>query len=166
MSFSVMYDRSYSNRYVVPLRFMERAVVEREAVIDTACSTTLIPLKYSERHGTRHGNKATVIVGGGTYDATLYTFNDVWLGNLQIEKLSAFAAEYTGYLKNRILLGMNVLLNLNIQLKRAKNGILQFDYEPWWAVGDRKYPCGFFFAEGGTRAVYPDLLSEEIVVCE
>ena len=160
MLYSVMYDKRYNNRYIVQLRFERNTIFERETVIDTACSTTLIPAKIAEMFGTRHGNKATVIVGGGTYDAVLYTFDDVWLGNLKIEKLSAFAADYTGYLKNRILLGMNVLLNLDIRLKRSKNGILQFDYEPWWVVCNRKYPCGFFFAKSGSHAVYPDLIAD------
>ena len=159
MLYSVMYDKKYNNRYVVQLSFLHNQDA-LEAVIDTACSTTLVPLSIAEQFGQKHGNRATVIVGGGTYDAVLYTFDNVKLGDLNIEKLSAFAANYTGYLQNRILLGMNVLLNLDIRLSRSKNGILQFDYKPWWVVSGRKYPCGFFFAEGGTRAVYPDLLSE------
>ena len=159
MSYSVMYDKKYNNRYIVRLMFSHDRE-SREAVIDTACSTTLVPLAIAEQFGLKHGNRATVIVGGGTYDAVLYTFDNVKLGDLTIEKLSAFAANYTGYLENRILLGMNLLLNLDIRLSRSKNGILQFEYEPWWVVSGRKYPCGFLFAEGGTRAVYPDLLAE------
>ena len=160
MSYSVMYDEEYNNRYIVSLNFTGDEAEEKAAVIDTACSTTLIPLDIAKQFGKGHGNRAKVIVGGGTYNAVLYTFDNVMLGDLKIEKLSAFAANYTGYLKNRILLGMNVLLNLNIRLKRSKTGILQFDYEPWWAVSNRKYPCGFFFADSGSKAVYPDLLAE------
>ena len=159
MLYSVMYDKQYNNRYIVPLQF-EKSLDAREAVVDTACSTTLIPTSIAEQFGTKHGNMATVIVGGGTYDAVLYTFDNVRLGNLNIAKLSAFVAEYQGYLQNRILIGMNVLINLDIRLCRTKNGILTFDYKPWWVVSSRKYPCGFFFTEGGTRAVYPDLLVE------
>ena len=162
MSYSVTFDRSYNNRYVVTLVFVGDKD-KREAVIDTACSTTLIPLHIAEKFGTKHGNTSTVIVGGGVYDAVLYTFDNVQLGSFNIEKLSAFVANYEGYLKNRVLLGMNVLLNLDIKLKRAKDGILQFDYEPWWVVSSRKYPCGFFFADGGMRAVYPDLLVEQTI---
>ena len=159
MSYSVTYDKSYSNRYVVSIGF-EGAADTNEAIIDTACSTTLVPLHMAKKFGTKHGNKSTVIVGGGTYDAVLYTFENITLGDLNIEKLSAFVAEYQGYLQDRILLGMNVLLNLDLLLCRTQSGILTFDYKPWWVVGERKYPCGFFFTEGGTRAVYPDLLAE------
>ena len=74
MSYSVMYDKRYSNRYVVQMRFMKKDYFEREAVIDTACSTTLVPTNIAEQFGTKQGNRATVIVGGGTYDAVLYTF--------------------------------------------------------------------------------------------
>ena len=162
MSYSVMYDQKYNHRYIVHMRFIKGKFYEKEAVIDTACSTTLIPKNIAERFGTRQGYRAVIIVGGGTYDAVLYTFDDVMLGDLKIDKLSAFAAEYTGYLRNRILLGMNVLINLDIRLKRTKSGILQFDYDPWWIVSSKKYPCGFFFAEGGTRAMYPDLLVEQV----
>ena len=162
MSYSVMYDKKYNNRYVINMSFTDKGI-KREAVIDTACSTTLIPTKIAEQFGIKHGNRATVIVGGGTYNAALYTFDNVMLGDLKINKLSAFTAEYTGYLKNRILLGMNILLNLNINLKRSETGILQFNYEPWAAVSNRKYPCGFFFADSGSKAVYPDLLVEDYI---
>ena len=164
MSYSVTFDRSYSNRYVVSLSF-DGDENTREAVIDTACSTTLVPLHIAEKFGIKHGNKSTVIVGGGTYDAVLYTFDNVLLGDLIINKLSTFAANYAGYLQERVLLGMNVLLNLDIRLKRTKNGVLTFDYEPWWVVCNRKYPCGFFFADGGMRAVYPDLLVDQAIDC-
>lgn len=155
MSYSVMYDEKYINRYIVPLRFRNK---KKEAVIDTACSTTLIPLEIAKQFGERHGNRSNIIVGGGTYDAVLYTFDNVMLGDLNIEKLSAFAADYTGYLKNRILLGMNVILNLDIRLKRSQTGILKFNYEPWQLVSNKKYPCGFFFTSNSP--VYPDLLIE------
>ena len=162
MSYSVTFDKRYSNRYVVHLDF-EGEEGTKEAVIDTACSTTLVPTRIAEQFGTKHGNKATVIVGGGTYDAVLYTFNNVKLGGFNIEKLSAFVAGNEGYLKNRILLGMNVLLNLDIRLKRTQNGVFRFDYDPWWVVSKMKYPCGFFFTDGGTRAVYPDLLVDLVI---
>ena len=136
MSYSVMYARKFNNRYVVPIHFAGKTKVEREAVIDTACSTTLVPMSIAKQFGTKHGNSATVIVGGGTYNSILYTFENIQLGNLTIEKMSAFAADYTGYLRNRVLLGMNVLINLNIKLKRARDGILHFNYEPWWVVAN------------------------------
>ena len=161
MSYSVMYAKKFSNRYIVPIHFTEKRKAEREAIIDTACSTTLVPLSIAKQFGTKHGNSATVIVGGGTYNSTLYTFENILLGNLTIEKMSAFAADYTGYLRNRVLLGMNVLINLNLKLKRSKDCVLHFTFEPWWVVATKKYPCGFFFADSGSRAVYPDLLTEQ-----
>ena len=160
MSYSVTYNKNFNNRYVVKLGFMNNTV-RVDSVIDTACSTTLVPLHIAKQFGKKHGNRATVIVGGGSYNAVLYTFDNICLGDLNIEKLSAFAANYTGYLQERILLGMNILLNLNIKLNRSKTGILEFDYVPWWTVSNKKYPCGFFFADKGSRAVYPDLLVEE-----
>ena len=47
MSYSVTYAKKYNNRYIVPIHFAGNKVTEREAVIDTACSTTLVPMSLT-----------------------------------------------------------------------------------------------------------------------
>ena len=103
---SVTFDESYSNRYVVSLVF-DGDEGKREAVIDTPCSTTLVPLHMAKLFGMRHGNKSTVIVGGGTYDAVLYTFDNVRLGDLNMEKHSH--GNEIADAKIRVLVASNVL---------------------------------------------------------
>ena len=119
MLYSVMYDKNILNRYICDMYFNETPY---ECIIDTACSTTLIPLKYAKLHGKKLNHSATIIVGGYTYKSTLYLFEDITLGNLKITKMVAFAADYKGNLEDRMLLGLNVLNNLEILLRKMIKG--------------------------------------------
>ena len=155
-----MYDSRHLTRYVIELALGLDAE-PREAIIDTACSTTLIPLKYAKKHGTKLNHKGEIVVGGYSYDANLYLFTEVSLGNFAISKLVAFAADYRGSIADRILLGNNVLYNFAMELYRNQNGRLKFEYRPWHLVSGRKHPCVMFFRTRDASPLYPSELIME-----
>jgi len=159
MSFFVTYEKDIPNRYIIKLRLPKEDI---ECIIDTACSTTLIPLEIAKKFGKRINHTSSVVVGGYTYSATLYMIDNVHLGNFLIPKLAVFAADYKGALETRMLLGQNVLNNFRVVLSRNIQGELEFDYRPWVVWRDRKHPCAGFFVEHGSKPAYhPDLLTEE-----
>ena len=158
MLYSVTYNESILNRYVCDLYFGNRA---RKCIIDTASANTLIPLKFAKRHGKKLNSTATVIVAGNTYKSTLYLFEDISFGNLKITKMVAFAADYKGNIEDRVLLGLNVVNNLEILLSRHRKSI-DFDFKPWSLVKDREHPCAMFFKDTGSNPVYPTELLVEI----
>ena len=159
MSYSVMYDRDILNRYVCDLSIGTAEPIK--CIIDTACSTTLIPLKYAKSLGKKLNHSANVIVGGNTYKASLYLLEDITFGDLKITKMVAFAADYKGNIEDRILLGLNVLNNLEITLSRQGRA-LRFSYKPWILVKNKENPCTLFFKDKGANPVYPDALLVEI----
>ena len=153
----VTFDKLHLTRYVVDIKLGKSAKLA-EAIIDTACSTTLVPLMFAKKHGTKLNHKGEIVVGGYSYDATLYLFSNVSLGNFTISKLVAFAADYRGSIADRILLGNNVLYNFAMELYRNQNGRLKFEYRPWHLVNDRKHPCVMFFRTHDASPLYPSEL--------
>jgi len=157
-----MYDENIPNRYICDLYFGEK---RRSCIVDTACSTTLVPLKFAQRHGKRLGHTATVVVAGNIYKSTLYLFEDIFFGSLKITKMVAFAANYKGNIEDRILLGLNVINNFEILLSRHRKSI-DFNFKPWSPVENKKHPCAMFFKDTGSHPVYPTELLAEIKVLE
>ena len=158
MLYSVMYKKSYQNRYVVDIKIGK----EYEGIIDTACSNTLVPLKIAKKHGEKHNYSSIVTVGGHSYKAHLYSFENVKFGNFNIEKLVAFAADYKGYIEDRLLIGNNILYNLKLLLFRNLDGKLKFDYEKWSELKTKEYPFIAFFGKAREGLLYPKELLVEI----
>ena len=132
-----------------------------EAILDTACSTTLVPLKFAVKHGKKLKHTGTIIVGGSSYKATLYLLEDVEFGNFTISKLVAFAADYKGSIADRMLLGNNVLYSFAILLHRNESRRLVFEYKPWHLVKNKEHPCAMFFRSHDSSPVYPNELMVE-----
>ena len=158
MSLYVTYSKNYLTRYVIKM-YVEAKKNDVEAILDTACSTTLVPLWFASRYGKRLNHSGEITVGGYSYSATLYLLENVSLGDFTISKLVAFAADYKGSIADRILLGNNVLNNFVIELHRNESGKLKLRYEPWHLVKTKKHPCAMFFKSASP--VYPSELLEE-----
>jgi len=153
-----MYDKNILNRYVCEIYVKGDPL---PCIIDTASANTLIPLKFAKQYGKKLKHTADVTVAGNTYKSTLYLFNDISFGNLKITKMVAFAADYKGNIEDKVLLGLNVVNNLEILLSRHRRGI-DFDFKPWSLVKDREHPCAMFFKDTGSNPVYPTELLVEI----
>jgi hypothetical protein len=77
----------------------------------------------------------TVVVGGGVYEACTYSFDNIILGGCPIPRLIAFCADYTGTLRSNVLLGLNVLNNLDYAISRNKHS-LSFGVDIWELMDD------------------------------
>ena len=155
MSYSVTFDENILNRFVIRLNAnTHQKTHTTTAILDTACSTTLVPLRYAKQCGKRLNHSSTIIVGGKSYSATLYLFENVSIGSWNMGKLVAFASNYEGALENRALIGLNVLNHLSLHIHR-NSGVITFDYDPWNLVKSKKYPCAMFFKDKGSAPVYP-----------
>ena len=64
MSLSVMFDKNILNRYVCAISFKDDRIIN--CIIDSACSTTLVPLTYARRYGKKLNHTADVTVAGNT----------------------------------------------------------------------------------------------------
>ena len=159
MLYSVMYNKSVLNRYVIRVNVSENYI---NAIIDTACSTTLMPLSFAEVNGDRLNHTATVIVGGSAYKASLYVMPEMVIGDFKATKVVVFAAEYEGILGKSVLIGQNILNNINITQLTRNESILKFNFSPWSLVKNKKYPFAFFFGGSDNGPKYPADLAVEI----
>ena len=84
MSYSVTFNKAFPNRYIIYLKIVD---VRLRAIIDTACSTTLVPLNWAKMYGKPSEIMQSVTVGGHTYQATLYRLDNVKIGDfVEIKK--------------------------------------------------------------------------------
>ena len=156
MLLSVTYNEEYLTRYVLNLKIKSIPIT---GILDTACSTTLIPLKRAKQFGTPLNHKGDITVGGHTYKAQLYLIENLHFGTLLVPKVVMFAADYKGMLKNRILIGNNILFNLYVHLKRDNTGVLNFELNPYHYTKYKDTPFVFFFSSKMQQPLYPtDLL--------
>jgi len=163
MSYLVTLSKRVANRYMCDISLGDEMC---PAIIDTACSTTLMPLIIANKHGRPTSHKQKVTVGGRTYDATLYRVDNVVIGNFVIERLSVFAAKYEGNLKERVLIGQNILNNINFSISKNASR-MKFEIDIWSIAKSKKYPFTLFFNQHGSNPVYdPDLMQESVGDCE
>ena len=156
MLLSVTYNKEYLTRYVLNLKIKDELF---EGILDTACSTTLIPLNIAKKFGKSLNHKGNITVGGRTYKARLYLIENLQFGTFLIPKVTMFASDYKGILEDRILVGNNILYNLRIDLFRNPEGILDFKYQPYDLVEGKSNPFVFFFSSKMQQPLYPtDLL--------
>ena len=158
LSLSVTYNEEYLTRYVLDLKLKNRSI---EGILDTACSTSLIPLNIANKLGKPLNHKADITVGGNKYKAQLYLLEKLQFGTFLIKEITMFSANYKGLLKNRMLIGNNVLFNLEILLVRNGSGVLKFEFKPYWLVKNKEKPFIFFFSSKEQRPLYPDELLVE-----
>ena len=157
MSHFVTLNRHYHNRYIFELLVCKR---EFSCIVDTACSTTLMPLPMAKRYGMPTQHKQKVIVGGRGYTSTLYIIKNVKIGDYSIGKLSVFASNYEGVLKEYILIGQNVLNSMKFTLSRNASR-MQFEIDIWDIVKHKRHPFALFFDNRGSRPVYDENLLVE-----
>ena len=119
------------------------------AIIDTGCANTLVGLEHAKWYGKRRDHAQTVIIGGRTYEAELYTIRYFYVGNFCIRNIPVLAAEYKGRWARNILLGASVLKNWNFGLKAES-------HELYFSETSNKY--NYFFDELGN---YQEVLSED-----
>ena len=158
MSYTLPLNKKFPNRIACDIYF---GTDKRNCIVDTGCMNTLIPLYLAQKYGRRLNKIHTVVVGGGVYEAVAYSFDNIILGGYRIPKLVAFCADYKGSLTTSVLLGLNLLNNLEYAISRNKHS-LSFDVDIWALVEDKKYPFSLFFdMEDGMKPVYPSLLIED-----
>ena len=162
MSLSVTYNEMYLNRYMLNLKLGGKPF---EGILDTACSTSLVPLKRAKEFGKPLDYRADVTVGGNKYKAQLYLLEKLQFGTFLIEEVTMFAAEYKDSLEDRLLIGNNILFNLRIDLFRNETGVLNFEFTKYRYTKNKDKPFIFFFDSKNQRLLYPDeLLVEDVLV--
>jgi len=117
--------RFYANIYNIHNKEFEEVSV----LLDTGCYNTMIPKEFAVRYGRSLGFKRKYKIGGDNIEAEAYSIEKIKLKDFAIERVVAFAADYSGEFASDILIGTNVMNNWKMTIDRKAN-LFSFSENP------------------------------------
>ena len=113
----IMYRTRIDSKFFQPDGSKKTFVVE--TIVDSGCANTLLPLKVAQRcGGIALPLKKAVNIAGNSREAQAYIIPKFEFGGFVFTNVFVFAAEFQKELRNRMLLGLNVLNNLRYMVDR------------------------------------------------
>ena len=94
---------------------------EVDLFLDLGCYNTLIPKKLAVLSGHPLGFKREYRIGGAVVKAEAYSIEKILIKDFALERVIAFAADYTGEFSSDILIGTNVMNNWKMTIDRKAN---------------------------------------------
>jgi hypothetical protein len=89
--------------------------------MDLGCYNTMIPKHYAVESGHPLGFKLAYNIGGSVVEAEAFLINKIMIGNIALERVIAFAADFAGELDGNILIGTNVMNNWEMVIHKKSN---------------------------------------------
>jgi len=122
---------------------------------DLGCYNTLIPKDIAVIAGHPLGFTREYRIGGAVVEAEAYSIEKIMLKDYAIERVVAFAADYTGEFSSDILIGTNVMNNWKMTIDRKAN-LFQFTENPPDNLPNKKYIYQNFFDTKGNYMYFQD----------
>ena len=123
-------------------------------VIDTGCSTTMIDMNLANRFGEKLEDSHAINLGSKRYMAQAYRLDKINIGSLEIKDMFALAVQYDilDELRSGMLLGLNVLNNLEYCVNRNEN-MIRIKENIFANIPDKSYPYMHWFRGKGSDYV-------------
>ena len=123
--------------------------------LDLGCYNTLIPKSLAEISGRSLGFKRSYKIGGNIIEAEAYSIEKIMLKDFAIERVVAFAADYTGEFSSDILIGTNVMNNWKMTIDRKAN-LFSFSENPPDDLPNKEHIYQNFFDTKGNYVLAQD----------
>ena len=123
--------------------------------LDLGCYNTLIPKRLAVLSGQPLGFKRVYKIGGTIIEAEAYVIEKIMIKDFALERIVAFAADYTGEFASDILIGTNVMNNWKMTFDRKAN-IFQFSENPLDDLPNKKHIYQNFFDTTGNYKYVQD----------
>ena len=146
------------HRYKFEARLYNRQnknYVKVKLFLDTGCYNTLIPKSLAVLSGHPLGFKREYRIGGATVEAEAYLIEKIMIKNFTLERIVAFAADYTGEFASDILIGTNVMNNWKMTFDRKAN-LFSFSENPPDDLPNKKHIYQNFFDTKGNYVFAQD----------
>jgi len=144
-------SKSFEHRYKFKARIynVQRGVFETVTIfLDTGCVNTMIPKRIAKKTGRSLGFEMTYRLGGHIITTEAYSIDKMMIGDIVLERIVAFAGEYSGDYCEDIILGANVMNNWEMIInKRAHT--FQFREDPPENLPNRTYIYQNYFNRAG-----------------
>ena len=131
-----------------------------ETIVDSGCANTLLPLWAAKRcGGLALPLKRVVNIAGNSREAQAYIIPKFDFGGYTASDVFVYAAGFQRELKNRMLLGLNVLNNLRHTIDRAKG---QFEFIECLpdSIPNKSFPYLNYFDDFGNYVLLGDDIIE------
>jgi hypothetical protein len=89
--------------------------------LDLGCYNTMIPKYFTVNTGYPLGFKRKYNIGGAIVEAEAFVINKIMIKDFALERVLAFAADFTGELEGNILIGANVMNNWEMVIHKKSN---------------------------------------------
>lgn len=143
--------RVRANIYNIKTKVFDRVTL----FFDTGCYNTMIPKDIAEVTGKSLGFTRGYKIGGDIIEAEAYAIEKIMLGDFAVERVVAFAADYTGEFSSNILIGTNVMNNWEFKIKRKTN-LFQFSEDPPVDLPNKKHIYQNYFDIEGNYVYVQD----------
>lgn len=117
-------------------------------LLDSGCYNTMIPKYVANISGRPLGFKHGYKIGGAVVEAEAYSIEKLLIGDLSLERVVAFAADYGGDFASDIILGTNVMNNWRMTIDKKAN-TFQFRENPLDDLPNKKYIYQNYFDKTG-----------------
>jgi predicted aspartyl protease len=127
-----------------------------EAIVDSGCANTLLPLWAAKRcGGIALPLKRAINIAGNSREAQAYIIPKFEFGGYIASDVFVYAAGFQEELKDRMLLGLNVLNNLRHTIDRAKGQFEFTECVPDW-IPNKAFPYRNYFDDFGNYVMLGD----------
>jgi hypothetical protein len=127
-----------------------------DAIVDSGCVNTLLPLWVAMKcQAIALPMKRRINIAGNSREAQAYIIPKFEIGGYTFSNVFVFAAEFEKELKNRMLLGLNVLNNLRHTTDRAKEQFEFIECIPN-SIPNKSFPYRNYFDDFGNYVLLGD----------
>jgi len=123
--------------------------------LNSGCYNTLIPKRLAVLSGQPLGFKREYRIGGTVVEAEAYSIEKIMLKDFALERVIAFAADYTGEFASDILIGTNVMNNWKMTIDKKAN-LFTFSENPPDDLPNKKHIYQNFFDTKGNYIYVQD----------
>ena len=130
--------------------------LEIEVIVDSGCANTLLPLWVAQEcGGIELPLKKEINIAGNSRVAQAYMIPKLEFGGCVFTNVFVFAAEFRRELKERMLLGLNVLNNLRYTVDRDA-GDFEFTERLPKSLPKMEFPYRNYFDDNGDYVMLSD----------
>jgi hypothetical protein len=125
--------------------------------LDLGCYNTMIPKRLAVQSGHPLGFKRNYNIGGAVVEAEAFLINKIMIKDVALERVFAFAANFSGELdSDDILLGTNVMNNWEMLINK-KSHIFKFREDPPEDLPNKVHIYQNYFDKDGNYVYVQDI---------
>ena len=154
VALSTLFEHRYKFDALI-YNIQAREFVETTILLDSGCFNTMIPKYLAKRSGRSLGFKMAYSLGGCVIETEAFSIDKIMIGDLVLERVTAFAGDYKGGHEDDIILGTNVINNWKMIIHK-KTHSFQFCEDPPESLPNKTHIYQNYFDRRGNYIYVQD----------